>query len=103
MIGVGRRGCLALTDELGRRGVPVLHVRPRGLLGAVVGDQPLLVQRRRGTRVATVPPWSHPELVERPVDRAAEPGLGRVYAEVVVDEVLLEGPGALLLDRAVAV
>src|SRR3954447_4026859 len=88
-------------QELWRRRVPAVHVGPRGLLHPVVRDQALLVERRRGAWVAAVPPWSHPELVQRPVDRAAQPRLRRVHAQVEVDEVLLEGPRALLLDWAV--
>ena len=90
-----------------------LPARRRGALGAsaprrlarevAVAQQALLVQGRRRARVAALPARAHAELVQRPVDRAAQPGLGGVDAEVEVDEVLLEGPGALLLDRAVAV
>src|SRR4051795_9006176 len=105
MIGWGGGAARLSTDRDQLRGgrVPVLDVRPRRFLGAVVGDQALLMQRRRRARVAAIPRGPHPELVEGPVDRAAEPRLRREDAEVEVDEVLLEGPGALLLHRAVTV
>ena len=98
------KAALAERRELLGLRVPAVDVRPRGLARPrPVGEQPLLEQRRLRPRVAALPAGAHPELVERPVDRAAQPRLGRVDAEVVVDEVLLERPRALLLDRAVAV
>src|ERR671934_902 len=80
-----------------------LHVEPRGLALAVVCHKALLMQRRRWARVAALPARAHPELVQRPIDRAVKPRLAREDAEVVVHEVLLEGPRALLLRGPVAV
>ena len=80
------------------------HVAPRRLaLPRPVAQQPLLVHRRLRTRVAALPRRVDAELVQRPVGRAAEPRLGRVDAEVEADEGALRRPGALLLDRPVAV
>src|SRR3954471_18434180 len=87
-----------------RARVVAAEVLPRRLaVERAVGQQALLVQRRRGARVAALPARADPELVEGPVDRSAQPRLLRVDPEVVVDEVLLEGPRALLLGRARAV
>src|SRR3954449_7276309 len=90
-----------LVPVLPRARIVAAEVLPRRLaVERAVGQQALLVQRRRGARVAALPARADPKLVEGPVDRAAQPRLLRVDAEVVVDEVLLEGPGALLLGRA---
>src|SRR5438105_368667 len=87
-----------LSDpELVRRGEVALYVEPGGLLGAVEeAQQALLVDRRVGMRVAAVPVGPDAELLQRPVDRAAEPRLRRVDPEVEVHEVLLELVRALL-------
>src|SRR3954468_3551689 len=97
--------CRTSADRHQRLGglVPALDVAPGRLALPVVGDQALLEDRRLGTRVAAVPARAHPELVQRPVDGAAEPRLGSEHAELEVHEVLLEGERALLLRRAVAV
>ena len=54
-------------------------------------------------RVAAVPARPHAELLQRPVDRARQPRLRRVDAEVVAHEVALERVGAALLLGPVAV
>src|SRR5689334_4077350 len=94
---------LADRYELLRGLVPALDLGPGRLAHAVVGDQALLMDRVGRPRVAAVPARPHPELVQRPVDRAAEPWLRADHAELVVDPFVLEGPGALLLSGAVAV
>src|SRR3954453_12253859 len=100
----GRTGPLVdCRAELLRLGEPALHVGPRRLLHTVVADQALLEQRRQRTRVAALPAGPHPEFVQRPVERAAEPRLGGEDAELEVDPLLLERVRALLLGRAIAV
>src|SRR4051812_17299027 len=92
-----------LGAPLLRRLVDPLDVGEGGLLDAGHRDQALLVDRRRRPRVAPLPVRAHRELLQRPPDRARQPRLARVDAEVEVREVLLELVGAPLLDRAVAV
>src|SRR4051794_40652227 len=89
--------------QLGRRRERLLHLGVRRFERAVELDQALLVDGRIGMRVAAVPVGANAELLQRPVHRAVEPGLGGEDTEVVVDEVVLEGVGALLLDRPVTV
>src|SRR5438552_15827691 len=99
--GTGRAGAASAVQR--GAAVPARDVEERRLLVPVEGDQALLVDGGLRPRVAAVPVGPDPELLDRPVDRAAEPGLGRVHAEVEVHEVLLELEGALLFDRTVAV
>src|SRR5918998_5669873 len=92
-----------LPLELPRRLEQPLDVEPRGLLRAVEAQQPLLVDRRVRMRVAAVPVRPHAELLQRPVERAAQPRLGAVHAEVEVHEVPLVLERPLLLDGTRAV
>src|SRR4051812_33013632 len=101
MVATGPRG--AERPQLLAAVVGLLHLGVGGLGLAVEGDQPLLVERRIRVRVAAVPVGPHAELLDGPVHGAVEPRQAVVDAEVVVDEVVLELVGALLLDGAVAV
>src|SRR3954451_16150190 len=83
--------------------VDLLNVGVGWLVRAVDPDQALLVERRTGLGVAAVPARADAALLERPVDRAAQPRLLGKDVQVVLDEVLLEPVRALLLGRAVAV
>src|SRR5215212_965402 len=83
--------------------VDLLHVGVRGLVGAVDPDQALLVEGGIRLRVAAIPARADAELLERPVDRAAQPRLFGEDVQVVLDEVLLEPVRALLLRGPVAV
>src|SRR3954452_21004515 len=97
------RARLACRAQLRRRREGLLHLGVGRLELAVELDEALLVDRRIGMRVAAVPVRADAELLQRPVDRAVQPRLRGEDAEVVVDEVVLEGVGALLLDGPVAV
>src|SRR4051794_5175150 len=89
--------------DLRRAAVDPLHVRERRLADAVERDEALLVDRRVRARVVAVPVRADAELLQGEVDRARQPRLLRVDAEVEVHEVLLEGVRPLLLHWADAV
>ena len=97
---VRRAGC-GLRAGRWRRTAAARRTRPASWNRR--SEQALLVDRRVGPRVAAVPVGPHAELLQGPVHRPAQPRPRAVHAEVVVEEVLLVGVGALLLHRTVAV
>src|SRR5690242_1865659 len=73
------------------------------LLPAVLIQQAFAQPRRVGQRVATVPVWTHLEVLQHPQDRAVDPRTLRVAGQVEAHELRLEVVGALLSDRSAPV
>src|ERR1019366_8010677 len=97
------RGLGRALPDLTRGLIGLLHDRPRRLGGAAEVEQPLVEDRWRRVGVAARPAGPHEEVLQRPVDRSAEPRDGRDLGELRADEPALELVGATLVDRPLAV